>query len=89
MWTMVGPNIIVIMSDEHDPFIAQDGIRFQNAYCNSPLCVPSRFSFMSGRYAHQVNAFDNGSPFPTSIPTIGNYLEAAGSTECSGQRRTG
>ena len=65
----------------HTPNIdrmAAQGVRFDNAYCNSPLCVPSRFSFWSGRYAHAVNAWDNGSPFPSSVPTIGNYLEAAG-----------
>ena len=78
------PNIILIMSDEHDPHIsgcggnefvatphldriAAEGARFDSAYCNSPLCVPSRFSFWSGRYAHSVNAFDNGSPFPSSV----------------------
>ena len=92
---MSRPNIVVIMSDEHDPHVtgcggnrfvhtpnidrmAAQGVHFDNAYCNSPLCVPSRFSFWSGRYAHAVNAWDNGSPFPSSVPTIGNYLEAAG-----------
>ena len=88
------PNIILIMSDEHDPHItggtnrfvatpnidriAAEGARFDSAYCNSPLCVPSRFSFWSGRYVHSINAWDNGSPFPSSVPTIGNYLEAGG-----------
>ena len=33
--------------------LAEDGVTFTNAYCNSPLCMPSRMSFMTGRYIHQ------------------------------------
>ena len=29
--------------------IAKDGVVFENAYCNYPLCAPSRFSMMSGQ----------------------------------------
>ena len=57
------PNILVIMSDEHNTNIlgcygnkvartpnidglAERGITFDTAYCNSPLCVPSRLSVL-------------------------------------------
>ncbi|MHC4170485.1 MAG: sulfatase-like hydrolase/transferase, partial [Planctomycetota bacterium] len=35
------------------------GITFENCYCNSPLCVPSRLSFTSGKYASRVGAWNN------------------------------
>jgi choline-sulfatase len=28
--------------------IASRGVVFENAYCNSPLCAPSRASFLTG-----------------------------------------
>ena len=31
--------------------LAGEGVLFENAYCNSPLCGPSRMSFMTGRRA--------------------------------------
>ena len=32
--------------------LAQEGISFENAYCQNPVCVPSRISFLSGLYPH-------------------------------------
>ena len=39
--------------------LAASGTRFANAYCNSPVCVPSRASFATGRYPHQIQAWDS------------------------------
>jgi arylsulfatase len=30
--------------------LASDGIRFENAYCQNPICTPSRMSFLSSTY---------------------------------------
>ncbi|MCB2001466.1 MAG: sulfatase-like hydrolase/transferase, partial [Rhodoferax sp.] len=32
----------------HLDALARDGVVFDSAYCNSPLCAPSRFCLMSG-----------------------------------------
>lgn len=32
--------------------LAEEGVAFSNAYCQNPVCVPSRSSFMSGWYPH-------------------------------------
>ncbi len=35
-----------------DRFAATDAVSFQNAYCQNPVCVPSRCSFFTGLYPH-------------------------------------
>ncbi len=32
--------------------LAKDGISFKNAFCQNPVCTPSRCSFLSGLYPH-------------------------------------
>lgn len=58
--------------------LAAQGTVFRNAYCSYPLCAPSRASFLTGRYASQLNCFDNGSPFSSEWPTVAHALAAAG-----------
>lgn len=36
--------------------LADEGVTFDAAYCNSPLCVPSRLSFMAGKYVSQITS---------------------------------
>ena len=66
----------------HLDAIAERGMRFDAAYCNSPLCAPSRFAFMSGQLISRIAAFDNASEFPASIPTFAHYLKALGYRTC-------
>ncbi|TIQ17698.1 MAG: choline-sulfatase [Mesorhizobium sp.] len=54
--------------------LAEGGVVFRNAYCNSPLCGPSRLSMMSGRLPSAIGAYDNAVEFPASIPTFAHYL---------------
>lgn len=58
--------------------LARDGVVFDAAYCNSPICAPSRFSMLSGRFPSSIGAFDNASEFGASVPTLCHYLCAAG-----------
>ena len=39
--------------------LAADGIRFDQAYCAYPLCVPSRAAMFSGRMPHEAGIFVN------------------------------
>lgn len=68
---MTYPNLIVIMADqlrhdfvggEHTPNIAalaEESAIFPNAYCASPLCVPSRGAFFTGRHPNQTGCLIN------------------------------
>lgn len=58
--------------------LAAAGTLFEHAYCNSPLCVPSRFSMFTGRLPQHVGAYDNASEFDAHLPTIPHYLRRAG-----------
>lgn len=65
----------------HTPAIdrlAAEGVVFESAYSNSPLCAPARFSMMSGQRNTRIGAYDNASEFPSSIPTFAHHLRAAG-----------
>ena len=43
--------------------LAARGTVFANNYCNSPVCVSSRASLATGRYPHQIGAWDSTEPF--------------------------
>ncbi|MCL4546086.1 MAG: sulfatase-like hydrolase/transferase [Chloroflexi bacterium] len=59
--------------------LAARGTRFATAYCNFPICVPSRASFATGRYAHTIRSWDNASPYVgTEAPSWGHRLSAQG-----------
>ena len=62
--------------------LAEEGVVFENAYCNFPLCAPARFSMLSGRLPSRIGAFDNAVEFPASIPTFHHYLRLAGYRTC-------
>ncbi|MGH1482938.1 MAG: choline-sulfatase [Geminicoccales bacterium] len=62
--------------------LAREGVVFENAYCNSPLCGPSRLSMMSGLLPHKVGAYDNAPEFRASQPTLAHYLRLSGYLTC-------
>jgi len=58
--------------------LAARGTRFSAAYCNSPVCIPARASFATGRYIHQVGFWDNADPYDGSVTSWHHRLRAAG-----------
>jgi choline-sulfatase len=58
--------------------IARNGVTFNNAYCPSPLCVPSRMSLLSGRYPSQQEVWMNDDFLASDVPTFAHSLGAAG-----------
>ncbi|GIK98100.1 MAG: choline-sulfatase [Alphaproteobacteria bacterium] len=62
--------------------LAEHGVTFENAYCNFPICAPSRFSMLSGQLPSRIGAYDNAAEFPSSVPTLMHYLRGAGYQTC-------
>jgi len=71
-----------IVKTPHMDALAARGMRFDAAYCNAPLCAPSRFAFMSGQLISRIAAYDNASEFRASVPTFAHYLESLGYHTC-------
>ncbi|MEM9349216.1 MAG: choline-sulfatase [Pseudomonadota bacterium] len=71
-----------VVKTPHLDALAARGTRFDAAYCNSPLCAPSRFSFMSGQFISRIAAYDNASEFAASTPTFAHYLRTLGYQTC-------
>ncbi|XRM40872.1 hypothetical protein ABZX51_004174 [Aspergillus tubingensis] len=58
--------------------LAQEGVVFDSAYCNSPLCAPSRFVMVTGQLPSKIGAYDNASDLPADTPTYAHYLRREG-----------
>ncbi|WP_296509298.1 sulfatase-like hydrolase/transferase [Rhodoferax sp.] len=89
---MTAKNVLVIMSDEHDPrhmgcsgsrivqtpnldALAARGTRFASAYTPSPICVPARAAFATGRRVHEARLWDNASPYYGQLQGWGHLLQ--------------
>ena len=58
--------------------LARRGVVFDRAYCNSPLCSPSRTAFMTGALPSRTGGYDNAAEFRSDIPTFAHYLRRLG-----------
>lgn len=67
-----------VVQTPHLDALAARGTRYTSAYCMSPLCVPSRASFATGRYVHEVGCWDNASPYRGNPDSWGCLLQAGG-----------
>jgi choline-sulfatase len=88
------PNFLILMADQLTPAVlkayggsaltphidtlAERGVVFDSFYCNSPLCAPSRFSFLAGQLPSRIGAYDNAAEFQAQTPTFAHYLRRAG-----------
>ena len=50
--------------------LAKRGVRFEKAYCQYPVCNPSRSSFLTGLYPDQTGVLSNGDDFRNTVPDV-------------------
>ena len=76
----VRPNVVFVLIDDlrfdeiDYPFVelpniqrlAREGVSFRNTFVTTPLCSPSRASFLTGQYAHTHGITDNTDRSPRS-----------------------
>lgn len=58
--------------------MAKDSVVFDSAYCNAPLCAPSRFAMVTGQLPHRIGAYDNASQLSSESLTYAHYLRSLG-----------
>ena len=58
--------------------LAADGVTFDNAYCPSPLCVPSRMSMLTARHPYAQECWTNDDYLRSDAATWLHSLGAAG-----------
>ena len=58
--------------------LADAGVVFESFYCNSPLCAPSRCSWLAGQLPSKIAAYDNAAELAAQVPTFAHYLRRAG-----------
>lgn len=58
--------------------LAAEGVRFDAAYCNSPICVPSRAAMATGRYAFAGGYWDNAHAYAGELTSWGGRLHEQG-----------
>lgn len=55
--------------------LVNDGVAFTHAFCQSPICTPSRASFLTGMYPSAIHACTNGNKYwADSVPLVTKIL---------------
>ena len=58
--------------------LANQGVKFDNAFSPQPVCGPCRALFQTGKYPTETGCFRNNIMLPAGVKTLGAYMEEAG-----------
>ena len=76
---VLGCNGHPLIKTPHMDALAARGTRFTAAYTNSPICIPARASFATGRHIHEMDDYwDNGHPYDGRFEGWGHELQRLG-----------
>jgi arylsulfatase A-like enzyme len=65
--------------------LAAGGVLFERAFSQSPVCTPSRASFLTGRYPRTCRTRQNGADIPEDEVLVTKMLSGAGYVWAVGQ----
>ncbi|TVR46295.1 MAG: hypothetical protein EA425_17325 [Puniceicoccaceae bacterium] len=77
-WDTLGAAGFPHMRTPHLDRLAAEGVRFTHAFCNNPVCMPSRQSLFTGQYPSAVDCTTNGIELPEDRFTVAHLLQRAG-----------
>ncbi len=80
-WDSFGAAGHPFLQTPHLDRLAREGARFTNAFVTTPLCSPSRASFLTGQYVQTHGVVGNtpaGAPISHKLETFPKLLRAAG-----------
>lgn len=66
------------IATKHIDRLASEGVRFENCYCQSPLCAPSRISFATSSYVGEHGCRNYWSTIDPRVPNIATSLKNGG-----------
>lgn len=58
--------------------LAEEGVRYERAYCQNAVCSPARSSMLTGQYPSTHGVIANGVPLPEDAPSVAEVLNDAG-----------
>lgn len=67
-----------LVKTPHIDKLAASGTLFNSAYSTSPICVPARAVFATGKYPHQTRYWDNCLAYDGKIKSWGHILQENG-----------
>ena len=67
-----------VVRTPHLDELAASGVSFENTYCQAPICVPARMSFLTGQQPSRTRVWHNTDVLASDIPTFAHALGAAG-----------
>src|SRR6476620_545780 len=76
-WSTLGAVNPKIKTPNLDRLCAE-GTRFDRAYCNNPVCSPSRSTIITGMYPSWHGCWTIGVKLAEDVPTVGDMFQRHG-----------
>ncbi len=67
-----------VIKTPHFDRLAQEGVKFEEAYTSFPLCTPFRSSLFTGKYNHSTGVFANHHPIPLNQEFLAERMKSSG-----------